>query len=153
MVSVVRRPDPLPCECCAQGRFDMCRNSEYTERGIKAIDGFGSERWRIEPEYVVRLDPALDQVGVLMEPTSVVAKAWDEVDAVFERHCAQPRSAVVTGAGPIGLLAALLAVQRGLETRTCSTSSPTAPSRRSCAISERPTTASRSSRRACDRTS
>jgi threonine dehydrogenase-like Zn-dependent dehydrogenase len=53
---------------------------------------------------------------VLLEPASVVAKAWDEVDAVFRRVCAAPRSAVVTGAGPIGLLAALLAVQRGLET-------------------------------------
>jgi threonine dehydrogenase-like Zn-dependent dehydrogenase len=116
VVGIVRRPDPVPCECCAQGRFDMCRNGEYTERGIKAIDGFGSERWRIEPEYAVRLDPALDRVGVLMEPTSVVAKAWDEVDAAFARHCATPRTAVVTGAGPIGLLAALLAVQRGLET-------------------------------------
>ena len=116
VVGIVRRPDPEPCECCAAGRFDMCRNGRYTERGIKSLDGFGSERWRIEPEYAVRLDPALDRVGVLMEPTSVVAKAWDEVDAVFGRLCARPRSAVITGAGPIGLLAALLAVQRGLET-------------------------------------
>ena len=116
VVGIVRRPDPEPCECCAAGRFDMCRNGDYTERGIKAIDGFGSERWRIEPDYVVRLDPALDRVGVLMEPTSVVAKAWDEVDAAFGRLCARPRRAVITGAGPIGLLAALLAVQRGLET-------------------------------------
>jgi threonine dehydrogenase-like Zn-dependent dehydrogenase len=51
-----------------------------------------------------------------MEPTSVVAKAWAEIDAALERTCASARSAVVTGAGPIGLLAALLAVQRGLET-------------------------------------
>jgi threonine dehydrogenase-like Zn-dependent dehydrogenase len=116
VVGVVRRPDPVPCECCAAGRFDMCRNGEYTERGIKAIDGYGSERWRIEPDYVVRLDPALDRVGVLMEPTSVVAKAWDLVDDAFGRVCAKPERAVVTGAGPIGLLAALLAVQRGLET-------------------------------------
>jgi threonine dehydrogenase-like Zn-dependent dehydrogenase len=116
VVGVVRRPDPEPCPCCAQGRFDMCRNGNYTERGIKSIDGYGSERWRVEPEYVVRLDPALDRVGVLMEPTSVVAKAWDEVDAAFARICDRPRTALITGAGPIGLLAALLAVQRGLET-------------------------------------
>jgi threonine dehydrogenase-like Zn-dependent dehydrogenase len=116
VVGVVRRPDPVPCECCAAGRFDMRRNGDYTERGIKAIDGFGSERWRIEPEYAVRLDPALDRVGVLMEPASVVATAWDEVDDVFERRCAPARTALITGAGPIGLLAALLAVQRGLET-------------------------------------
>ena len=116
VVGVVRRPDPAPCECCAAGRFDMCRNGDYTERGIKSLDGYGSERWRIEPDYVVRLDPALDLVGVLMEPTSVVAKAWDEIDAVFARLCARARSAVVMGAGPIGLLAAMLASQRELET-------------------------------------
>jgi threonine dehydrogenase-like Zn-dependent dehydrogenase len=116
VVGVVRRPDPLPCECCAAGRFDVCRNGGYTERGIKSIDGYGSERWRIEPDYAVRLDATLDRVGVLMEPTSVVAKAWDEIDARFGRLCATPRKAVITGAGPIGLLAALLAVQRGLDT-------------------------------------
>ena len=116
VVGIVRRPDPEPCECCAAGRFDMCRNGGYTERGIKSLDGFASERWRIEPEYAVRLDPALDRVGVLLEPASVVAKAWAEVDAVYGRLCARPRSAMITGAGPIGLLAALLAVQRGLET-------------------------------------
>jgi threonine dehydrogenase-like Zn-dependent dehydrogenase len=116
VVGVVRRPDPEPCQCCAAGRFDMCRNGRYTERGIKAIDGYGSERWRVEPDYVVRLDGALDRVGVLVEPTSVVAKAWQEVDACFDRICAQPHLAVITGAGPIGLLAALLAVQRGFET-------------------------------------
>ena len=51
VAGVVRRPDPLPCECCAAGRFDLCRNGDYTERGIKALDGYGSERWRVEPEY------------------------------------------------------------------------------------------------------
>jgi glucose 1-dehydrogenase len=116
IVGIVRRPDPLPCECCATGRFDLCRNGEYTERGIKAIDGYGSERWRVEPDYAVRIDPALDRVGVLLEPTSVVAKAWDEIDALFARLCARPRTVAITGAGPIGLLAALLAVHRGLDT-------------------------------------
>jgi len=33
----------------------MCRNGQYTERGIKQIDGFMSERWRIEPEYAIKL--------------------------------------------------------------------------------------------------
>jgi threonine dehydrogenase-like Zn-dependent dehydrogenase len=116
VVGIVRRPDPRPCECCARGRFDLCRNGEYTERGIKAIDGYGSERWRIEPDYAVRVDPALERLGVLLEPTSVVAKAWDELDAIFARMGVRPRCAVITGAGPIGLLAALLAVQRGIGT-------------------------------------
>jgi threonine dehydrogenase-like Zn-dependent dehydrogenase len=50
VVGIVRRPDPVPCPNCAVGEWDMCRNSQDTERGIKQIDGFMSERWRIEPE-------------------------------------------------------------------------------------------------------
>jgi threonine dehydrogenase-like Zn-dependent dehydrogenase len=52
---------------------------------------------------------------VLLEPTSVVAKGWDEVDRIGGRAEWAPRRAVITGAGPIGLLAALIAVQRGME--------------------------------------
>jgi threonine dehydrogenase-like Zn-dependent dehydrogenase len=93
----------------------MCRNGQYTERGIKQIDGFMSERWRIEPEYAVKVDPSLGLLGVLLEPTTVVAKAWEQVSAVGQRAFWEPRQVLVTGAGPIGLLAALLGRQRGLE--------------------------------------
>jgi len=51
VVGIVRRPDPVPCPNCAVGEWDMCRNGQYTERGIKEIHGLMSERWRIEPEY------------------------------------------------------------------------------------------------------
>jgi len=115
VVGVVRRPDPVPCGACAHGQFDMCRNGQYTERGIKQLDGYASNRWRVEADYAVKLDPGLAEVGMLMEPTSVVAKAWDEVDKVGNRAWFAPKTALVTGAGPIGLLAALLGVQRGLQ--------------------------------------
>jgi threonine dehydrogenase-like Zn-dependent dehydrogenase len=115
VVGVVRRPDPVPCPACAHGEFDMCRNGEYTERGIKSIDGYCSERWTVEADYAVKLDPGLEHVGMLLEPTTVVAKAWDHIERVGKRAWFEPRSALVTGAGPIGLLAALLAAQRGLE--------------------------------------
>jgi threonine dehydrogenase-like Zn-dependent dehydrogenase len=115
VVGVVRRPDPVPCGACAHGEFDMCRNGRYTERGIKQIDGYASEQWCVETGYAVKLDPRLAEAGVLMEPTSVVAKAWEQVERVGARAWFAPRRALVTGAGPIGLLAALLGVQRGLE--------------------------------------
>jgi len=115
VVGIVRRPDPEPCACCARGEWDFCRNGDYTERGIKSLHGYGSERWRVEPEFAVRLDPELEDVGVLLEPASVVAKAWDQIERFAERACYEPRTVLVTGAGPIGLLAALLGVQRGLE--------------------------------------
>jgi glucose 1-dehydrogenase len=115
VVGIVRRPDPVPCPNCAVGEWDMCRNGRYTERGIKQIDGFMSERWRIEPDYAMRVDRSLGLLGVLLEPATVVAKAWEQVQAVGQRAFWEPRTVLVTGAGPIGLLAALVAKQHGLE--------------------------------------
>ena len=116
VVGIVRRPDPQPCSACAVGEWDMCRNGGYTERGIKERHGYGAERFRIEPEFVVKVDPALDILGVLLEPASVLAKAWDHSERIGQRARGwQPRSLLVTGAGPIGLLAALMGKQRGLD--------------------------------------
>ncbi len=115
VVGVVRRPDPEPCGACAHGEFDMCRNGAYTERGIKELDGYASEQWTVDPGYAVTLDPRLEDVGVLMEPTTVVAKAWEQVEQVGARSWFEPRRVLVTGAGPIGLLAAMLGRQRGLD--------------------------------------
>src|SRR5688572_28563878 len=115
VAGIVRRPDPVPCPNCAVGEWDMCRNGQYTERGIKQIDGFMSERWRIEPEYAMKVDGSLGMLGVLLEPTTVVAKAWEQVRLVGERAHWEPSTVLVTGAGPIGLLAALVGTQRGLE--------------------------------------
>lgn len=115
VVGIVRRPDPEPCPSCAVGEWDMCRNGRYTERGIKELDGYASEHFRIEPEYVVKVDPTLERVGVLLEPTSIVAKAWEQIDRIGARAYWRPQRALITGAGPIGLLAALLAAQHDLD--------------------------------------
>ena len=93
----------------------MCRNGQYTERGIKEIDGFMSERWRIEPGYYTKVDASLGLLGVLLEPTTVVAKAWELIGVMRARAFWEPRQVLVTGAGPIGMLAALIGVQHGLD--------------------------------------
>lgn len=115
VVGIVRRPDPVPCPNCAVGEWDMCRNGLYTERGIKERDGYCSDRYRIDPQFAVKLDPALARVGVLLEPASVLAKAWEHVERIGHRARWEPRTLLVTGAGPIGLLAALMGRQRGLD--------------------------------------
>jgi threonine dehydrogenase-like Zn-dependent dehydrogenase len=116
VVGIVRRPDPVPCRACAAGEWDMCRNGRYTERGIKERHGYGAEQFRVEPEFAVKIDPALGQLGVLLEPASIVAKAWDHTWRIGERSKSwRPQSLLVTGAGPIGLLAALMGAQRGLD--------------------------------------
>jgi threonine dehydrogenase-like Zn-dependent dehydrogenase len=115
VVGIVRRPDPEPCPACARDEFDMCRNGRYTERGIKELHGYGSELWTVEARYATRVDPGLERLGVLLEPASIVAKAWDHIERIGSRAWFDPRRVLIVGPGPIGLLAALLGVQRGLE--------------------------------------
>jgi threonine dehydrogenase-like Zn-dependent dehydrogenase len=55
----------------------------------------------------------LGELGVLLEPASVLAKAWEQVDRIAERSFFLRRFALITGVGPIGLLACLMGVQRG----------------------------------------
>jgi threonine dehydrogenase-like Zn-dependent dehydrogenase len=115
VVGVVRRPDPEPCGACARGEWDMCRNGRYRERGIKELDGYAAQQWTVPAEYAVHVDAKLEHRGVLLEPTSVVAKAWEQIERIGSRAWFEPKSLLVTGAGPIGLLAALIGAQRGLD--------------------------------------
>jgi len=115
VVGIVRRPDPVPCGPCAAGFWDMCINGLYTERGIKELDGYGAQQWRVEAAFAVWVPAALGELAVLVEPASVVVKAWDHLERILARAPLEPRRVLVTGAGPIGLLAALLASQRGFQ--------------------------------------
>ena len=115
VAGIVRRPDPVPCVSCAHGEWDMCRNGLYTERGIKGRDGYGAERVALEADFAVPVTPELGELGVLTEPASIVAKAWEQIDRIATRAVQVHERVLVTGAGPIGLLAALMGVQRGLE--------------------------------------
>ncbi len=114
VAGIVRRPDPVPCPACAVGQFDFCRNGQYVEHGIKSLDGFGREVWTAQPDAIQRIDPSLGDLGVLMEPTSVVAKGWDQTDKISSRAFFSPERLLVTGAGTIGLLAALMGRHRGM---------------------------------------
>lgn len=85
VTGIVRRPNPVPCPNCAVGESDMCRKGRYTERGIKEIHGFMLERWRIESEYAVKVDPFQGILGVLLDPTTVIIEALEQVLAVGQR--------------------------------------------------------------------
>jgi threonine dehydrogenase-like Zn-dependent dehydrogenase len=115
VAGIVRRPDPVPCSSCAVGEWDMCRNGRYVEAGIKQLHGYARERWRVGPRFAVRLSPELGLRGVLLEPTSVVAKAWEHIERIGRRAQWYPHTVLVTGAGPVGLLAAMMGVQRNLD--------------------------------------
>jgi threonine dehydrogenase-like Zn-dependent dehydrogenase len=115
VAGVVRLPGHPPCAACAGGEWDMCQDGNHVERGITGSHGFAAEQWRIDPAYSVRIPDSLDHVGVLVEPASVVAKAWAHVDVIASRAAStSARRVLVTGAGTFGLLVGLLARQRGL---------------------------------------
>jgi glucose 1-dehydrogenase len=110
VVGTVRRPDPVPCRACMAGEVDLCENGGYTERGVVGSDGFASERYLLPVDEAVPVDPTMGLSGVLVEPTSVVSKAWEQLDRVSRYPVSR---VLILGAGPIGLLAALIGVQRG----------------------------------------
>jgi threonine dehydrogenase-like Zn-dependent dehydrogenase len=116
VAGLVRRPGPDPCPACRNGETDSCLDGRYQSRGISGLHGYGVTSWWLEPEFAVRLDPALGELGVLAEPASVVAKAWEQIGRIGARTPRGAERVLIIGAGPIGLLAALLSTQRGHET-------------------------------------
>lgn len=98
------------------GTYDMTTNDTYFERGINLRDGFLTEYYVDEPEYIVKVPDGLKAVAVLMEPTSIAEKAITQAYEIQQRlRVWRPRTAAVLGTGTLGLLAALLLRLRGLE--------------------------------------
>jgi threonine dehydrogenase-like Zn-dependent dehydrogenase len=121
VTSMVRRPVGPACDNCALGEWDMCRDGKFTEHGIAGAHGFARQMFRQDPTMLLPLPPGFDLIGILVEPTSVVAKAWEQIDLFTTRSKASRGSVLIIGAGPIGLLAAMLARQRGLQCHVADT--------------------------------
>jgi threonine dehydrogenase-like Zn-dependent dehydrogenase len=123
VVPTVRRPCPNPrCAACRQGRPDYCMTGEFTERGIVRADGFLAEQVVEDEAYLVPVPRVLAEVAVLVEPLSVVAKAAEDWKAVRSRYgfeLPHPRG-LVLGAGPVGLLGAMVFQAQGIETQVFS---------------------------------
>jgi len=114
VVSTVRRGCGESCAACAAGRSDLCLTGRFSERGIRRRHGFMSELYAEEPGYLVRVPSSLRATAVLMEPLSIVEKGIDQALYLSQRLDWGPRTAMVLGAGPVGLLAALVLRLRGL---------------------------------------
>jgi threonine dehydrogenase-like Zn-dependent dehydrogenase len=115
----VRRPcDDPGCVACRAGRQDFCISGGFSERGIKGTDGFLTELVVEEERYLVKVPRRLAEVGVLIEPLTVSAKAAVDLEGILRRYPWEPVGlrALVLGAGPIGLLSAMMLVARGVTT-------------------------------------
>lgn len=117
VTSLVRRPCNDPgCEPCRNGRADFCVTGQFTERGIMSADGFLTEYIVEEERFLVRIPTELADIGLLIEPQSVIEKAMTTVQAIHHRTGHRSRSALILGAGPLGVLAALTCRSLGWET-------------------------------------
>ena len=119
VVASVRRPCS-ECFNCQHGRADLCTSGNYTERGIKGRHGYMAEHYTESPEFLFKIDRSIKEIGVLLEPMTIVEKGVAEALEIQKRLPAKPRTALVFGAGPVGLLAAAALRVRDLETMVVS---------------------------------
>ncbi len=108
----VRRACTPACPSCARSRRDLCITGNYTERGIQGAHGYFADFAVDEGSDLIKLPAALREFGVLLEPLSVVEKA---IQTAFRIHEPGASTAIVFGAGTIGILAALTLQLRGLK--------------------------------------
>lgn len=117
VVATVRRPGFSIYDQI--GTYDMTTDNTYFERGINMRHGFLTEYYVDEPEYIVKISRGLKEVGVLLEPFTVVEKGIAQAYEIQRRlKVWRPRRAAVMGAGTIGLLATLVLRLRGFEVIT-----------------------------------
>ncbi len=139
VVPSVRRPCPHDyCLSCREGRQDFCTTGDFTERGIKMVHGYMTEYFVEEEKYLNYVPAELRDVAVLVEPLTVAEKALAQVWHIQKRlpwenphHNGQGpgfgKTAVVLGAGPIGILGAMALVINGFKTYVYSRSAEPNP--------------------------
>ena len=117
VVATVRRPGDSIYDLI--GTNDMTTDDTYFERGINLRHGFLSEFYVEDAEFLVKVPRGLKEVGVLLEPVTVVEKGIAQAFEIQRRlRVWKPKRAAVLGAGTIGLLAALILRLRGIEVTT-----------------------------------
>ena len=117
VVATVRRPGNSIYDLI--GTNDMTTDGTYYERGISLRHGFLSEYYVDDAEYIVKIPRGLKDVGVLLEPMTVVQKGITQAFEIQRRlKVWKPKRVAVLGAGTIGLLATLCFKLKGMEVIT-----------------------------------
>lgn len=128
VVPSVRRPcGKENCSACGENRQDFCYTGDFAERGIKQLHGFMADQLVEDVQFVTKVPRELRDVAVLIEPLTVAEKALTQIWQVQQRlpwacsfdpesKSTQGCTALVLGAGPVGLLGALALVDSGFQT-------------------------------------
>ena len=104
---------------------DLTTDDTYYEHGISLVHGFLTEQYVEDPRYLIRVPGGLRDVGVLLEPTSVIEKGLAVAYEVQRRlKVWRPQRAAVLGSGTIGLLATLGLRLRGVDVVTFARAEP-----------------------------
>jgi glucose 1-dehydrogenase len=103
------------CLACGEGAPDSCLTGDYSERGITRLDGFARELVLEEPDNLVRVPRSLGRLAVLAEPTSICTRGLRHALTIGARQPWEPKRALVTGAGAVGLLSTMLLRLEGFE--------------------------------------
>lgn len=124
VVPTVRRKCVENCLNCRSQESDMCLTGHYKEHGIKELHGFASEFALTDADFVVKLPESLKEVGVLLEPLTIVEKGEVQTYLIQQSRMKwAPKKALVLGAGPVGLLATAILRLKGLDVSTVATRS------------------------------
>jgi threonine dehydrogenase-like Zn-dependent dehydrogenase len=124
VVPTVRRGCLENCVSCRNNQSDMCYTGHYKEHGIKGLNGFAAEFEKSDSSYIVKLPESLSELGVLLEPLTIVEKGLVQTIALQKsRLIWKPERALVLGAGPVGILATALLRLQGLDVETVATRS------------------------------
>ena len=130
VVMTVRRGCGI-CHPCLHNQSDMCMTGLYTERGIHRLDGFLTRFVVDKEQYILKVPPQLRDLAVFSEPLSIVEKGIEQIKLIQSRlpwTCSHPehgfqsgdwggcKTALVVGAGPLGLLATALLRLAGTQT-------------------------------------
>jgi threonine dehydrogenase-like Zn-dependent dehydrogenase len=129
VVPSVRRACPHEhCPSCREARQDFCFTGDFTERGIKMTHGFMTEYFVEDQAHLNIVPPGLRDLAVLVEPLTVAEKAlaqvwkvqqrlpWTKGETADEANRGAGKTAVVLGAGPVGILGAMTLVANGFKT-------------------------------------
>jgi threonine dehydrogenase-like Zn-dependent dehydrogenase len=103
------------CIACGEGAPDSCLTGDYSERGITRLDGFACELVLEDPDHLVPIPRSLGRLAVLAEPTSICTRGVRHALTIGARQPWEPKRALVTGAGAVGLLSTMLLRLEGMD--------------------------------------
>ena len=96
------------------GEQDFTMDDKYFERGVSRLHGYMAEFYVESADFLIKIPAAIANVGVLLEPLSIIEKGLKQARDIQERlKIWHPKTAAVLGVGNVGLLTVMALRMRG----------------------------------------